>query len=89
MAIATGLISMYIDMNIADILRSRYGLMIGMNAALFFESWRNYGFDKAREDIPERTYYTYLEMLIEVGLVKKLRKGVYQIAQGYENPVKI
>ena len=89
MAIATGLISMYIDMNIADILRYRYGLTVGMNAALFFERWRNYGFDKAREDIPERTYYTYLEMLIEVGLVKKLRKGVYQIASGYENPVKI
>jgi hypothetical protein len=87
MAVSMGITRMYMDMSIADILRSKYGLIIGMNAALFFEKWRNYGFEKARKDIPERTYYTYLEMLIEVGLVKKLRKGVYQIAPGYEDPV--
>lgn len=78
---------MYMDMSIVDRLSENYGRLASLSAGTFFEAWRHYGFEQAIVGIPQRTYYVYLEMLVSVGLVIKVRQGLYQIASGYETPV--
>ena len=74
---------MYMDMSITNMLNERYGRLISLGCANFFETWRHYGFEKAREGISQRTYYNYLEMLVAVELVLNPRYGVYEIAPAW------
>lgn len=84
-----GVLLMYIDGSIADKLRKRFGSSVGLNASLFFEEWRNYGLDEVMQRYPQRTFYKYLDMLIDVGLVVREGYGSFHIASGYEDPVRI
>ncbi len=82
-----GVIQMYVDGNIAKLLRDKYGQSTGSNIFLFFEEWRNYGIQYVRQSYPERTFYTYTDKLIGVGLAEKVRYGVYRLKPGWDKPL--
>ena len=84
---AVGVIQMYVDGNIAKFLRLKYGQDAGTNIFYFFEEWRNYGIQYIRKTYPERTLYTYIDKLIEVGLAEKVRYGVYRLTPGWDKPL--
>jgi hypothetical protein len=83
---AVEVIQMYVDGNIAKLLRAKYGNSAGSCLFLFFEEWRNYGPEYIMQNYPPRTYYYYINRLIDVGLAVKERYGTYNIAPGYEYP---
>lgn len=85
---AVGVLKVYVDGNIANVLRAKYGTNLGTCLFLFFEEWRNYGQEYVMQLYPQRTYYKYLGILIEEGFVTRERYNVYRIASRYENPVK-
>lgn len=84
---AIGAIQMYVDGNIAKLLRNTYGNSAGTCLFMFFEEWRNYGSEYIVANYPQRTYFYYIDRLIDVGLAVKERHGTYRIAPGYEYPV--
>ena len=82
-----GFLKMYVDWNISELLRAKYGNNMGISVFMFFEQWRNFGEDYVRQAYPERTYYKYIDLLIDVGLVVRERYGTYKIVPAYEHPV--
>jgi len=85
---AIGVLKVYVDGNIASVLRAKYGISLGTGLFLFFEEWRNYGQDHVMQVYPQRTYYKYLGILIKEGYIIRECYNVYRIAPRYEDPVK-
>jgi len=86
---AIGALKMYMDMDIADVLRGLFGHTIGLNTALFFEELRNYGQEEVFKRYPERTFYQYIRNLIEAGYVVKDSKGIYRVIENEKEPIRL
>jgi hypothetical protein len=87
--VTAGVLLMYMDMSIADELRKMFGSTAGLNIALFFEEWRNYGQAEVYQRYPQRTFYYYLEKLLEAELIVKDGHGSYRIIDNLKEPVRL
>ena len=62
---------MLIDDGIYQFLKSIYGYQVASSLIIFFEDWRRLGEYVAMTSFPQRTAYTYRNLLLEAGLLKR------------------
>jgi hypothetical protein len=77
---------MYVDGELHKLMRSRYGLSAGTALFMFFEEWRNYGHDYVVQTYNQRTFYYYLDRLVEMGLAEK-RYGFHGLLPPWDKKV--
>jgi hypothetical protein len=75
---------MYLDMSLVDKLKIKWGFQVGLNAAAFFELWRQNGEEQAKASVPQRTYYHYRNILIDAEFLVWDRDGNLVVADDYK-----
>jgi hypothetical protein len=83
---AIGVIQMYVDGRLHKLMRSLYGNTAGTSLLMFFEEWRNYGREYVMQNYNPRTYYYYLDRLVDMGLAVKESYGVHKLISDWEFP---